>query len=330
MRLILLYFLLLLPCACSAQLQPPPKLAFLQPADTFHKGRFWTSAITGGIVYGSVVVGLNELWYADYPRTSFQFFDDRGEWNDMDKYGHLFTTYFESRWSYTGARWAGIERRKAIWLGASLGMLYQTTVEMLDAFSEEWGFSIADMAYNTLGAAVFVSQEFIWQEQRIVLKVSSNPLSYPNTPIASDSGQDNYPLSQRAEELFGGSYPASFLKDYNAMTIWASANLRSFMPNKKHSKLPPWLNVAVGVGAGNMYGGFANQWEEDGETYRLDDDLYPRYRQFYLSLDIDLTRIKTKSHFLKTLFGLVNVIKIPAPTFEVNTLGQVRFHPIYF
>lgn len=276
------------------------------------------------------MVGLNELWYAEYPRSSFHFFDDRGEWEDMDKMGHLFTAYFESRWSYTGARWAGIERRKAMWLGASLGMLYQASVEVLDGFSEEWGFSLADVAFNTLGSAVFVTQELLWEEQRIVLKVSSNPLSYPDTEVFSVDGLNTDRLSRRAEDLFGSSYPASFLKDYNAMTIWASANIRSFMPNKKNSKLPPWLNVAVGIGAGNMYGGFVNQWETEDQLYRLDDELFPRHRQFYLSLDLDLTRIKTKSPFLKTLFTLANVIKIPAPTLEVNTLGGVRFHPVYF
>lgn len=306
------------------------KYKFLQPSDTFHKGRFWTCAATGASIYTGVMIGLNELWYADYPRSSFHLFDDSGEWNDMDKFGHLYTAYFESRWSYTGARWVGIEERKAAWLGASLGMMYQTSIEILDGFSEEWGFSVPDMAFNTLGSAVFLSQQLIWKEQRITLKVSSNPNSYPDLNILSSDGSTSYLLSQRAEELYGSNYIASFLKDYNAMTVWASVNVSSFMPNRPDHKFPKWLNVAVGVGAGNLYGGFANTWEEEGITYQLDDDQFPRFQQYYLSLDIDLTRIKTKSHFLKTLFSLVNVIKIPAPTLEFNTQGQVKFHPVYF
>ena len=304
--------------------------SFLQPADTFNKGRFWASAVTGGVVYGSVMVGLNELWYAEYPRSKFHLFDDSGEWRNMDKFGHLYTAYFESRWSYTGARWVGIEERKAAWLGASLGMLYQASVEILDGFSEEWGFSVHDVAFNTLGSATFLSQQLIWKEQRISLKVSSNPNSYPDTDIFSESGLETYLLSQRAEDLYGKNYVASFLKDYNAMTIWASANISSFLPNKKDHKIPKWLNVAVGVGAENLFGGFYNQWDVEGVNYTLSNDQFPRYQQFYLSLDIDLTRIKTKSPFLKTLFSLVNVLKIPAPTLELNSLGQFKFHPIYF
>ena len=33
------------------------------------------------------------------------------------------------------------------------------------------------------------------------------------------------------------------------------------------------------------------------------------YRQFYLSLDVDLTKITTKSHFLKTLFSVLTRLK---------------------
>ena len=43
----------------------------------------------------------------------------------------------------------------------------------------------------------------------------------------------------------------------------------------------------------NMYGGFENEWTSDSGTfYRLDEAVYPRYQQFYLSLDADLSRIK--------------------------------------
>jgi hypothetical protein len=53
-------------------------------------------------------------------------------------------------------------------------------------------------------------------------------------------------------------------------------------------------------------------------------------RQFYLSLDVDLTRIRTNKSWLKTLFTVFSFIKIPAPAIEFNTLGEVRFHPVYY
>jgi len=86
----------------------------------------------------------------------------------------------------------------------------------------------------------------------------------------------------------------------------------------------------VGYGAQNIYGGFGNAWTNEGATYVLNDEDYPRYRQFYLSLDLDLTKIKTNNYFLKSLLSLANLVKIPAPTLEVNTIGQVKFHALHF
>ena len=54
------------------------------------------------------------------------------------------------------------------------------------------------------------------------------------------------------------------------------------------------------------------------------------YRQFYLSLDVDLTKITTKSHFLKTLFSVFNTIKIPAPTLQYDEYNGLKGHFIYF
>jgi hypothetical protein len=111
------------------------------------------------------------------------------------------------------------------------------------------------------------------------------------------------------------------LKDYNGQTYWLSANVHSFL---KQSKIPNWLNFAVGYGADGMI---------TGRSEINDSFLYPetqRTRQFYLSLDVDLTKIHTRSHFLKTFFSIFNSIKIPAPTFEINGLGKVKFHYLYF
>ena len=55
-----------------------------------------------------------------------------------------------------------------------------------------------------------------------------------------------------------------------------------------------------------------------------------RFRQFYVSLDLDLTKIETKSHILKTILTIFNTVKIPAPTFEINGLQGIKFHAFYF
>ena len=110
------------------------------------------------------------------------------------------------------------------------------------------------------------------------------------------------------------------LKDYNGQTYWLSANLHSFF---KESNLPPWLNLALGYGADGMLTGTS----EDLNNFFPDQD---RIRQFYLSFDVDFTRINTNSNLLKTVFSVLNVVKIPFPTLEFNSKNGVAFHLLFF
>ena len=108
---------------------------------------------------------------------------------------------------------------------------------------------------------------------------------------------------------------------------------------KKDTKFPKWLNVAFGYGAEGLYGGFENRWCSDGDVLDIDDcpeemiidrsDI-PRYRQYYLSFDVDLTRIPTNSRVVKILLSVFNIVKIPAPTIEFNRQNKVKFHFFYF
>lgn len=55
-----------------------------------------------------------------------------------------------------------------------------------------------------------------------------------------------------------------------------------------------------------------------------------RFRQYYLGLDVDLTKIKTKSKLLKTVFTAVNFIKIPVPTISYSSEEKFKFYAFYF
>ena len=147
---------------------------FLEHADTLHPGRFWTCAAGGAVIYTGVSFALWHSWYRDYDLGPFHAFNDWGEWEHMDKWGHTFTAYNEANWSFQGALWTGMDRRKAMWTGVGVSMLLQTTVETMDGFSEKWGFSWSDCGFNMLGAGVFAAQEMAWGEQRVVFKVSNS------------------------------------------------------------------------------------------------------------------------------------------------------------
>jgi hypothetical protein len=285
------------------------------------------------------MIGLNQAWYADYPRSSFHTFNDMDEWMQMDKMGHALMAYNEARWVADGARWTGLNHRQAAWAGFAGSQLIQTSLEVLDGYSAEWGFSWGDIAFNLLGSGLYLGQELGWRDQRIVLKMSAWPVTYPDTRIYpyTPAGSDQWTtLQDRADDLYGTGPVNLFLKNYNTLVVWASVNPRSFSRNPD-GWMPPWLNVAVGMGADNLFAGTGYEWDaqkgcEGPECvrYRLDPEVYPRTRQFYLSLDVDLRRIRVRNRALKALLGVVNIIKVPSPTLMVTTEGQVRFYPVFF
>jgi hypothetical protein len=270
------------------------------PGRTFSKKRLAIVLSSEGVLYAGSLVSLNELWYKDYPRSSFHFFNDNNEWMQMDKIGHATTSYYIGRVGIDFMNWTGVSEKKAIWYGGMLGSLYQTTIEVLDGYSSEWGFSIGDFAANTAGSLLCVGQQLAWNEQRIVLKYSFMQSAY----------------SKYRPNILGTNLQENLLKDYNGQTYWLSVNPSSFM--SKETKFPKWLNIALGYGADGMTGGDFNPpyIDEHGQQIYFD-----RYRQFYLSLDVDLTRIKTRSKFLKAVFYSVGFIKIPAPALEFNKNG---------
>lgn len=278
---------------------------FLKPSDSLSKSRIKSVVISETALASLALVGLNQLWYSDYPHSSFHTIDDSSEWLQMDKVGHLFSTYHLGRFGANSLKWAGADRKSQLLYGSTIGFAFLSVVEVFDGTSSQWGFSWSDMAANATGTSLFVSQELLWKEQRIVPKFSFHTTQYASV----------------RPNVLGNSFSQQILKDYNGQTYWLSANVHSFF---KQSKIPNWLNFAVGYGADGMI---------TGRSEINDSFLYPetqRTRQFYLSLDADLTKIHTNSHFLKTFFSIFNSIKIPAPTFEINGLGRVKFHYLYF
>ena len=331
----ILWFLILgicsLPVSSSGQVSfetvDSIQKGFLIPADSFNKKRFWTAAGIGITTYGATMIALNELWYADFPRSSFHFYNDWGEWNQMDKFGHAFSAYFEAEWAYKGARWTGLNEKRSIWVGTIVSTGIQSSIEFLDGFSDNWGWSHGDVAFNTLGTGLFTLQQLTWGEQRMRFKVSSFPPKSYDDIVSSNDGTSTVSLRDVAIQEFG-KYPSSFLKDYNAMTIWLSINPRSFTPQSVW--IPEWLNIAIGQGAGNIYGGFGNGWQYEGKSYSLSPQEYPRFRQWYLSLDVDLIRIKAKKPWVRTLLFLANSIKVPAPALEYRNTGKLVGHWLFF
>ena len=257
--------------------------------------------VSEAAIYTGSLATLNELWYANYPRSSFHFINDNGEWLLMDKFGHMTVSYY---WGVAGIKaykWTGMKRKNAIWFGGLTGTFFLTAIEILDGQSAEWGASPGDLIANTTGSLLAIAQELQWNEQRVQLKFSYRPTIW---------------ASKNPEQL-GSNHLESVLKDYNGQTYWLSCNLKSLI-QIDDVNFPNWLNLSFGYGAHFMK-----------RPYPKDGGIVWRKRQYLLSLDVDLTRIDTKNKVLNTILHTFGFLKFPMPTLELRN-GKLHAHPIYF
>ena len=265
----------------------------------------WT---TSAISYTAGMTGLYQLWYKDYPQSSFHFFNDNNEWQKQDKLGHIGSAYYISNWTGNLYQYAGYNQKKAALLGALTGFGFQLTIEMFDGYSSEWGFSPGDLAANTIGSSLYYFQESKWKEQRIKYKFSYHTTEFSKYNSAL-LGEDNL------QRVF---------KDYNGQTFWLSFNLKEFLFRQK--QFPAWLNMAVGFNASGMTGATTNKLTYNGMAIPQ----FERVHYFILSPDIDLTKIKSKHKaisFLKEAFGF---IKFPMPAIRLKNNGKVNGEALYF
>jgi hypothetical protein len=293
-------------------------ISFGQKADSISiktsNTRKWIIGAGTTALYGTSFIYLNEAWYKGYPRSSFHSFNDFGEWMQVDKVGHAWSAYTTGRTTAALWQWAGASKEKSLLLGPGTSLLYMLSIEYLDGHSAEWGWSWGDVGADIFGSGLFVGQELLWKDQRIQLKFSSHKKQYDAS------------LQARVNDLFGKTLPERILKDYNAQTYWLSFNLNDFTKTKK---LPAWLNISFGYGANGMFGGEDNLAEDKNGNIIFDRRDIQRYRQWYVAPDIDFTKIKTKSKFLKTVFFAFNSFKFPAPAVELSN-NKLKLHAIAF
>ena len=267
---------------------------------TLNKKRRDILLILEATAYTVTLFGLNQLWYADYPKSDFHFINDNGEWLQMDKMGHISSSYYTGVAGIKAYEWAEFSRKKAIWYGGMTGSLFLTIIEILDGYSAEWGASSGDLIANTTGSLLAIGQALKWNEQRIQLKYSYSPTSFAD---------------QNPDQL-GGNNLERALKDYNGQTYWLSFNLKSLL-NIEQEEFPNWLNLAIGYSGDNM----THPYHEQG-----DDE---RKRQYLLSLDVDLTRIKTKSKTWNSILHTFGFLKFPMPALELSN-RNFSGHLIYY
>lgn len=256
---------------------------------------FKIAVATEVVLYAGTMYALNDLWYKDYPKSSFHWINDNSNWLQMDKVGHATTAYNVGVLGKDIMVWSGVPEKKALWYGGLYGSVFLTTIEILDGHSKEWGASWGDLIANTSGTALFMAQELLFKEQIVQLKYSFWPSDY----------------ASKRPDLLGENTIQQAVKDYNAQLYWLSANINSIA----ETPLPNWLNIAFGYGANGMINGTPNELNQN--------------REYYVGLDVNLRKIKTGNSIIDKCFKILSFIKIPMPTLK-HTNDKLTFYPIYY
>ncbi|MFN4235576.1 MAG: DUF2279 domain-containing protein [Bacteroidia bacterium] len=277
-----------------------------------HKHRFNLSITTQTVFTAATIIVLNEAWYKEHHSSQFRFFNDNAEWLQMDKIGHLFSAYHLTNYCNALYKWCGLTNKKANLISGLYSFSYLLGIEILDGFSEKWGFSWGDIFANASGTALAITQHQLGAEIFFTLKFSFSESGY--APLRPN--------------LLGKTYAEQILKDYNGQTYWLSLNPSSIFKIEK-AYFPNWLNLALGYSGEGMIAARNNQLVEiqkNNATYYLKAN---HKRQFLISIDIDLKKIPVKNKYLKNIFSVINILKIPAPALEFNKYGS-KFHFLYF
>lgn len=256
-----------------------------------------------GMAYTGSLVYLNQIWYKPYHHAPFHFFNDNNEWFLMDKYGHAFTSYYATNYLNQLYRWAGYKNPQ--WIATGISYSYLLTIEIMDGYSSGWGFSWGDIGANTLGVGLFLLNTY-YLENFFHFKFSF----YPTTYAAYNP------------TLLGTHIMEQIIKDYNGQTYWISIS-----PFYKWKPSLEWLCMSFGYGIDGCIGAVSNQYYRQSQYF--DYSYIPRFTQWYLSIDIDASKIKTKRKWLQHILKSINWIKIPSPAIEFKG-NNVYFRPLIF
>ena len=243
------------------------------------------------VVYAGSMFGLHQLWFKDCPWVGIHTINDNGDWLQMDKLGHATTSYHISLVGAESMRLAGLGSKPSALYGGAFSLLYMTTIEIMDAGHQDWGFSWGDMIADASGITLYTAQQLLWEEQRISLKYSFHPTEY----------------AQYNPEELGNNLISQALKDYNGITIWATFNIKELLLDSD-SGFPEWLTVDLGYGGKGMV---APQPTPD----------FQRVRQFYLAPGVDLAKLPVRNRYFKAF--------LRALSFSKPFIQQILKRPIF-
>ena len=146
----------------------------------------------------------------------------------LDKAGHFYGSYTASYIFSEILMAMGFSWDLGTITGSALGLLYTSYVEVLDGFSQDFGFSPTDFYADVAGASYHLLQHYV-----PVLQNFSPTFMYVNPAWIGEKSRVPHD---------------SFIDDYSSQTFWMSINVHNLLPKKARKYWPAWLQLSVGYG----------------------------------------------------------------------------------
>lgn len=225
-----------------------------------------------GIVGLGIAVDSYYTWWKDANKP-FTFFTEpwfNGPHKAIDKFGHMYGTYLTFKGLRNVLLWGGHSPEASLWWAAGIAAFHSVQIEIGDAFSP-YGFDYQDMLMGLFGVGYGMLQTEV--------------------PFLDNF---NFKVSYWSQKGF--TTPANFTSDYDAMTVWLTANVHNLMPETMRDYWPEFIQLAVGYGVG---------W---GETRR----------ELVIGLDLNLEAFTTNDDTILLLERSFNNIHWPAPALKLT------------
>lgn len=241
----------------------------------------------GGIV-GFVGVGMIAdayfTWWKDAERP-FSLYNGRwftGDQLGLDKCGHFFGTYLEFKGLRQVMLWGGYSPEAAFWWPAGVAMFQALEIEIGDGFTP-YGFDPEDLLFGLAGIGYGMLQTAVPYLNNFNFKVSFWPAE-------------------------GFTTPANFTSDYDAMTVWLTANMHNVLPGAIGESWPEWLQVGVGYGVG---------WGVSR-------------RELVIGLDLNLEGFHTSNDHVLLVERSFNNLHWPAPALKLTEGKGPLYYGLHF
>ncbi len=267
--------------------------------DSIKKGRIIVVSSSLILALGGSYLYIENSWWSE-KQIAFHFDNgsDKVYALNVDKAGHFIGGLQAADLFSESMRWAGMNKKQALWFGAAFGSGLQLAIEMKDAYAPYWGFSTLDLTIGSAGAFLPIAKYYSPR-----LRVFDAKISYWKQ-------HNTYWDLERQRGKIPNKY--AWQDDYVNQTYWISIDLNHF-----NERIPEWLNIAIGFGLDET------QYLDEHNAKMGGDN------EWYIGLDYDIPKIlkKWNSPIVKKIKHWLNYFHFPAPTIRISP--KTEFYPLF-